>query len=117
MELAIITIYCISEDFLKAINYHDDRQSIMTTAEVMTTAFVAAVTIQGIMNTVVYFSKSMAIFLKCYQKVSSTAVFIVSRLMYGTLFWHCWPDSPFVQSFKNIFDRQFSCTCMPQYPH
>jgi len=50
MELAIITIYCISEDFLKAINYHDDRQSIMTTAEVMTTAFVAAVTIQGIMN-------------------------------------------------------------------
>jgi hypothetical protein len=42
MELAIITIYCISEDFLKAINYHDDRQSIMTTAEVMTTAFVAA---------------------------------------------------------------------------
>jgi len=94
MELAIITIYCISEDFLKAINYHDDRQSIMTTAEVMTTAFVAAVTIQGIMNTVVYFSKSMAIFLKCYQKVSSTAVFIVSRLMYGTLFWHCWHRQP-----------------------
>lgn len=42
MELEIITIYCVNEEFLRAINYKDDPQSVMTTAEVMTTAFVAA---------------------------------------------------------------------------
>jgi IS5 family transposase len=42
MELEIITIYCLNDEFLRAINYKDDPQSVMTTAEVMTTAFAAA---------------------------------------------------------------------------
>lgn len=42
MLTRIITIYCFCDDFLKAIDYEDDRQAMMTTAEVMTIAFVAA---------------------------------------------------------------------------
>lgn len=42
MLTRIITFYCFCDDFLKAIDYADDRQAEMTTAEVMTIAFVAA---------------------------------------------------------------------------
>lgn len=42
MLTRIITFYCFCDDFLKAIDYADDRQAVMTTAEVMTIAFVAA---------------------------------------------------------------------------
>ena len=38
----IITFCCFCDDFLKAIAYRDDRQALMSTAEVMTIAFVAA---------------------------------------------------------------------------
>ena len=38
----IITFNCFCDDFLKAIEYRDDRQAMMSTAEVMTVAFVAA---------------------------------------------------------------------------
>jgi len=41
MQDEIITIYVICDDYLKAVKYRDDRQSVMTTAEVMTTALVA----------------------------------------------------------------------------
>jgi hypothetical protein len=40
--IRIITFYCFCDDFLKAIEYSDDRQALMSTAEVMTVAFVAA---------------------------------------------------------------------------
>lgn len=42
MQIEIITIYVICDDYLKAIDYQDDGQVGMTTAEVMTTALVAA---------------------------------------------------------------------------
>ena len=42
MQRRIITFYCFCDDLLKAIEYGDDRQVEMTTAEVMTVAFVAA---------------------------------------------------------------------------
>jgi len=42
MQLEIITIYVVCDDYLKAVKYAEDRQSTMTTAEVMTTALVAA---------------------------------------------------------------------------
>ena len=42
MQEQIITIYCLSEDFLQAYGYKDDPQATMSTAEVMTTALVAA---------------------------------------------------------------------------
>jgi hypothetical protein len=42
MQDEIITIYVVCDDYLKAVNYRDDSQAVMTTAEVMTTALVAA---------------------------------------------------------------------------
>jgi hypothetical protein len=42
MHLKIITFYCLCADFLVAYGYKDDIQAQMTTAEVMTTALVAA---------------------------------------------------------------------------
>ena len=41
MEDAIITIYCLCEDFLKAVGHRDDSQVRLSTAEVMTTPLVA----------------------------------------------------------------------------
>lgn len=38
----IITIYCLCDDFLKALGVVDDPQAQMSTAEVMTTALIAA---------------------------------------------------------------------------
>lgn len=42
MQVEIITIYVICDDYLKAMQYCDDAQAGMTTAEVMTTALVSA---------------------------------------------------------------------------
>lgn len=42
MQLEIITMYAVSADFLQAMGQIDDPQAAMTTAEVMTTALVAA---------------------------------------------------------------------------
>ena len=42
MDDTIITIYCLCDDFLKAINRFDDPQARLTTAEVMSVPLVAA---------------------------------------------------------------------------
>ena len=42
MNDTIITIYCLCDDFLKAMRHHDDPQSRLTTAEVMSVPLVAA---------------------------------------------------------------------------
>lgn len=42
MELEIITIYCVCDDFLISVEHKDDPQSQMSTSEVMTTALVAS---------------------------------------------------------------------------
>jgi transposase len=42
VQLEIITIYAVCDDVLQALNVTDDPQTTMTTAEVMTTALVAA---------------------------------------------------------------------------
>jgi hypothetical protein len=42
MVEAIITIFCICDDYLKSIDYKDDKQATMLTSEVLTTALVAA---------------------------------------------------------------------------
>jgi len=47
MHLKIITIYCLCADFLLAYGYHDDPQARITSAEVMTTALVAAAFFHG----------------------------------------------------------------------
>lgn len=47
MQVQIITYYCFCEDFLRAIEYTDDRRTVMSTSEVMTIAFVAAAYFKG----------------------------------------------------------------------
>ena len=42
MDDTIITIYCLCDDFLKAMRHRDDPHSRLTTAEVMTVPLVAA---------------------------------------------------------------------------
>lgn len=42
MDDTITTIYCLCDDFLKAIGHRDDLQVVMSTAEVMTVPLVAA---------------------------------------------------------------------------
>ena len=47
MDDRIITIYCLCDDCLKALHHYDDPQCVMTDAEVLTTAIVAAVFFRG----------------------------------------------------------------------
>ena len=47
MEEKIIAVYCLSADLLKAFAHHEDRQSTMSDAEVMTVAIVAALFFGG----------------------------------------------------------------------
>jgi Transposase DDE domain len=47
MDTQIITIYCLCDDMLKALQHHEDPQCQMTDAEVMTTALVAALLFGG----------------------------------------------------------------------
>lgn len=42
MDTAITAIYCLTDDFLKAIGHREDPQTTMSDAEVLTTALVAA---------------------------------------------------------------------------
>lgn len=47
MDDTITTIYCLCDDFLKAINRRDDPQLRLTTAEVMIVPLVAATFFAG----------------------------------------------------------------------
>ena len=47
MHEKIITLYCVCADFLTAFGHHEDVQSRVSTAEVMTTALVAAALFHG----------------------------------------------------------------------
>jgi len=48
MKDKIITIYCLCDEMLKALGQRDDQQCRMNTAEVMTTALVAALFFKAI---------------------------------------------------------------------
>jgi len=43
----VITVYCLCDDFLRAVGHRDDPQAKMTTAQVMTVALVAAALFDG----------------------------------------------------------------------
>ena len=47
MDTAIVTIYCLCDDFLKAIRHRDDPQVRLSSAEVMTVPLVAAALFSG----------------------------------------------------------------------
>lgn len=50
LEDTILTIYCLSEEFLKALDHRDDPQVRLSSAEVMTVALVAATFFGGNLN-------------------------------------------------------------------
>lgn len=50
MKDTILTIYCLCDDFLKAIGYRDDPQAKVTTAQVMTVPLVASCFFGGNVN-------------------------------------------------------------------
>jgi hypothetical protein len=47
MDTRIVAVYCLCDDMLKALHHRDDPQCLMTDAEVMTTAIVAALDYGG----------------------------------------------------------------------
>jgi hypothetical protein len=47
MDDKIIAIFCLCDDLLKAMHHHEDRQCQMNDAEIMTTAFLAALFFRG----------------------------------------------------------------------
>lgn len=47
METQIITLFCIVDDLLKAINFQDDKQAKMTTSEIITVALGASMFFGG----------------------------------------------------------------------
>lgn len=47
MDEQIVTIYCLCDDVLKALEHYEDPQRQMSDAEVMTTAIVAALHFSG----------------------------------------------------------------------
>lgn len=47
MDTQIILIYCLCDDLLKAMQHHEDKQCLMSDAEVMTVALVAALHFRG----------------------------------------------------------------------
>src|SRR5437763_6229642 len=47
MDDSILAIYCLCDDLLKALKHHEDPQRLMSDAEVMTTAIVAALYFGG----------------------------------------------------------------------
>lgn len=47
MDTQIILIYCLCDDLLKAMHHHEDAQCLMSDAEVMTLALVAALHFRG----------------------------------------------------------------------
>jgi hypothetical protein len=47
MDTQIIVVYCLSDDMLKALHHHEDKQCRMSDAEVMTTAIVAGLYFKG----------------------------------------------------------------------
>jgi hypothetical protein len=47
MDEKIIAMYCLCDDLLQALHHQEDRQCQMSDAEVMTTAFTAALFFRG----------------------------------------------------------------------
>ena len=47
MDTQIVAVYCLTDDMLKALHHHEDPQSQMSDAEVMTTAIIAALQFGG----------------------------------------------------------------------
>jgi hypothetical protein len=47
MDDKIIAIFCLCDDLLKAMHHEENRQGQMNDAEIMTTAFIAALFFRG----------------------------------------------------------------------
>jgi hypothetical protein len=62
-------VYCLSDDILTSMGWHDDQQQTMSTAEVMTVALTAAAFFSGNYERSREFLKQS---LQCFQKASLT---------------------------------------------
>ena len=91
MKDKIITIYCLCDEMLKALGQRDDLQCSMNTAEVMTTALVAALFFKAIRRQVVYSSRAMVTSHKCSAKAASIDAFIAFHLSDGNPYSPLWP--------------------------
>ena len=47
MDVKMIFLFCLCDEFLKAVSYHDDAQCQMSSAEIMTFAIATALFFQG----------------------------------------------------------------------
>jgi DDE family transposase len=47
MDTQIVVVFCLSDDLLKALHHHEDKQCQMSDAEVMTTAIIAMLYFRG----------------------------------------------------------------------
>ena len=68
MDDKIIAIYCLCDDLLQAMHHQEDPQRLMTDAEVLTTAFVAALSCRGNNTQVAVVAKEDAVFLKLFSE-------------------------------------------------
>ena len=64
MDIEITGYYCVCADFLKSVNYLDDPQCQVSTAEIMTAALTAAAFFPAVMKLPASFSKNIDISLK-----------------------------------------------------
>ena len=56
-------IFCLCDDLLKAMHHQENRQCQMNDAEIMTTAFIAALFFRGMMKALSLYSNNTVIFL------------------------------------------------------
>jgi hypothetical protein len=61
MDDKIIATFCLCDDLLKALHHHEDRQCQMNDAEIMTTAFMASYSFEGIMKALALCSNNTVI--------------------------------------------------------
>ena len=81
MDTQIVAVFCLSGDMLKALHHHEDSQSQITDAEVMTTAIVAALYFRGNIENARRIFKDRAIFRICWAKAASIVVCIGCRFV------------------------------------
>jgi hypothetical protein len=92
LDDTITTIYCLCDDFLKAIDHRDDPQVRLTTAEVMSVPLVAAAFFGGNVDKTRRFLHEYGYMPNMISaNPTSTAASTPSSLRRGGLSFRCWP--------------------------
>lgn len=101
MEMYTITVYVITEEVLRILNIHDDPQSMMSNAEVITFAIIAAKFFSGNYKMARYMCQKLRLFSK---------ILSVSRLnrRIHRITWNCWYA---LFRFLSLLAKQSEDTC------